>query len=232
MRWRTGHRLAYPPRTHMPRKAPSWPQVRRGTLTRVFGRSAVGSRCGGQGRAGLGVGCGVLDRFASLICPSGDRRVQTGKGSAQAALATLEPARTFRRVKSWSPWPCTSLALARQLHSMGIPLPLHYRQGSNRGDGRYMLGHTGHKHCRGTYASTHACKHVRGTHCKHGHAACEAWTTLDTRTPPLTGTNRHVRGLGTSVVKRRQGRVTNGYPTRPHFRPQATTAHISPTRPC
>lgn len=43
----------------------------------VFGRAAVGSRCGGQGRAGLGVGCGVLDRFAALICRSG---VQAGTG--------------------------------------------------------------------------------------------------------------------------------------------------------
>ena len=108
---------------------------------------------------------------------------------------------------------------------MGIPLPSHYRQWSDRVPGHYMWGHTGYKHCRARHTSPHACKHVRGTHCKHGHAACEAWTTLDMRTPPLTGTNRHVRGLGASVVKRRQGLVTNGYTTRPHFSPQATTAH-------
>lgn len=90
MRWRTVGYAA-----HMPRKAPSWPQVRRGTLMRVFGRAAVGSRCGGQGRAGPGVGCGVLDRFAALICPPGYRWVQAGKGSAQAGLATREPARTL-----------------------------------------------------------------------------------------------------------------------------------------
>ena len=108
---------------------------------------------------------------------------------------------------------------------MGIPLPLHYRQGSNRGDGRYMLGHTGHKHCRGTYASPHACKHVRGTHCKHGQSMDKCRQGTQGGHTPLTGTNRHVRGLGASVVKRRQGRVTNGYPTRPHFAPQATTPH-------
>ena len=67
-------------------------------------------------------------------------------------------------------------------------------------------------------------------HCKHGHAACEAWTRVDSKHTPLTGTNEHVRGLGASVVKRRQGHVTNGYSTRPHFGPQATTvrpnAHV------
>lgn len=88
-----------------------------------------------------------------------------------------------------------------------------------------MWGYGGHKHCRAWHASPHACKHVRGTHCKHGQSMDKCRQGTQGGHTPLTGTNRHVRGLGTSVVKRRQGRVQRVNPTRPHFVPQATTAH-------
>lgn len=152
--------------------------------------SSVGLRwdraVAGKGVRGLGwavVGCGVLDRFAALTCqptatpPVTPRHPARSRAQAEVAgvagvagYAALEPAGTcenFRRVKSTSLWLCTSLALARDLHSMGIPLPSHYRQWVHRGDGRYMWGHWGHKHCRQGRLSADACKRPRSPHLKH-----------------------------------------------------------------
>lgn len=192
---------------------------------RVFGRAAVGSRCGGQGRAGPGVGCGVLDRFAALICPPGYRWVQAGKGSAQAGLATREPARTLGGSKvpvhgrtPPSPW-----------HANCIPwvYPSPYTTGSGpTGSPATTCGGTPGTSIAGggpqapTLASTSSPRTP-----KHGQSMDKCRQGTQGGHTPLTGTNRHVRGLGASVVKRRQGLVQRVNATRPHFRPQATTPH-------